>query len=275
MTRATYLGPEAISQLREVVRRELHAIQGEPRIPRKGNIPGATPHFICRVTSEISARSGTTAGSGAGVLNYLSTTTLTDVSVNSSVTVYNADTMAIASGKYIPVQQDTYGNWWALPVGSTSTILFAYGGFDAPNTNTYTTPTNELVLWTGRSSREQNITAWLTGPDAQKVEIEIDGHYWLMFQALCRVIHTAESSASFSIMKNGSGLGRQQPLLAWFPETTSNDRHTTTVVGSTITTANDGDLFHVEVTSADSVIIQEASFIFNKLNWDKADSTVY
>lgn len=60
--------------------------------------------------SGVSARSGTTAGSGTVTLQYLSGTTITDGS--ETVTVYNWTDDAAAATTYVWVQQDTLGTWW-------------------------------------------------------------------------------------------------------------------------------------------------------------------
>lgn len=66
-----------------------------------------------RVTSaSITARSGTTVGSGTVTRYYRSTSTLT--SLETSVTVYSDYATAIAQDTYITIMQDALGDWWVV-----------------------------------------------------------------------------------------------------------------------------------------------------------------
>lgn len=70
---------------------------------------------VAYTTSSITARSGTTAGSGTATLQFLSSTTITTTGIP-DVTAYSYSATAIASGKYCWVQQDTNGTWWVISV---------------------------------------------------------------------------------------------------------------------------------------------------------------
>jgi hypothetical protein len=59
---------------------------------------GPITDFLCKFDADITARSGTTIGSGTASLYYLSGSTLTDTTVN--LTVYNISSTKATSGRY-------------------------------------------------------------------------------------------------------------------------------------------------------------------------------
>ena len=77
--------------------------------------------FVGVANGVISARSGTTAGTGVVTIKQLDGNTITDSQV-SNVTVYNASSTTmtsgngIASGQYVWVQRDAFGALWVSPL---------------------------------------------------------------------------------------------------------------------------------------------------------------
>tara|TARA_R100000152_G_C6782231_1_gene219173 strand:- start:2995 stop:3621 length:627 start_codon:yes stop_codon:yes gene_type:complete len=62
------------------------------------------------VSNGITGRSGTTAGTGTASLYYISSGNLVDTGEN--VTVYNIADATVASGSWITIKQNSYGQWF-------------------------------------------------------------------------------------------------------------------------------------------------------------------
>lgn len=73
----------------------------------------APAFYIGKASGNITARSGTTPGTGTAEAWDASTGTLT--ATGATRTVNNAGTI-ISSGKYIAYQKDPFGVWWAAPL---------------------------------------------------------------------------------------------------------------------------------------------------------------
>lgn len=81
-----------------------------PKSPRFPRGKGGRLSVAQAGVSGISARSGTTAGSGVATLQTLSGSTITAGS--KVVTVYNSSDAAVDPGAYVLVDKDKAGNWW-------------------------------------------------------------------------------------------------------------------------------------------------------------------
>ena len=109
------LDDRGVEILREVVRREISRSQAvQPQRPNAYG-GGYISHFVGIASSQITARSGTTPGSGTVTLYYRDrdTNTLTAVG-NSDVTAYNVSQSAVANAAYVTVLQDNYGDYWVI-----------------------------------------------------------------------------------------------------------------------------------------------------------------
>ena len=73
---------------------------------------GSGTFMVGKANGAISARSGTTPGSGTVDIYDASSGTLTDTGDDLSVKNLGA---AIATGKYVGVEKDKYGVWWVAP----------------------------------------------------------------------------------------------------------------------------------------------------------------
>lgn len=76
-------------------------------------VPGQATFYIGKADGNITARSGTTPGTGTAEDWDASSGTLTATGVTR--TVKNAGTL-ISSGKYVAYQKDPFGVWWAAPL---------------------------------------------------------------------------------------------------------------------------------------------------------------
>lgn len=77
-----------------------------------GGFGGAPRFWIGKATTAITARSGTTPGSGTAEIYDARTGTLT--ATGATKAVKNAGP-AISSGKYVRIDQDGFGIWWVDP----------------------------------------------------------------------------------------------------------------------------------------------------------------
>lgn len=71
---------------------------------------------VCKTTSTITARSGTTVGSGTVDFYQRVGTTLTATGLSTTVYSYSSTTGGVASGQYGWAQQDEVGDWWLISV---------------------------------------------------------------------------------------------------------------------------------------------------------------
>lgn len=106
----------------------LQGVRGGPGVNvRRGaggtlQITGQQPvtSYLCVASGAITARSGTTPGTGTVTLCWLTGGVIT--SLSQMLTAYNASasTMTsgngIDSGQYCWVQQDCFGTWWVTPL---------------------------------------------------------------------------------------------------------------------------------------------------------------
>lgn len=67
--------------------------------------------FWAKTNGTITARSGTTLGSGSVFLLSVTTTTITVTSNTLTVVNYSSTTGGIATGTYVFVEDDGFGNW--------------------------------------------------------------------------------------------------------------------------------------------------------------------
>ncbi len=99
--------------IREVVRREIHR-PDLPQQPRRGVVGQGVNHFVGVTDEAITARSGTTPGTGTVSLYYrdVDTGVLTDS--GNDVEAYNISQTAVGSGSYVTILQDNYGSYWVI-----------------------------------------------------------------------------------------------------------------------------------------------------------------
>lgn len=80
------------------------------------SVPARYVGYPAITTSSISARSGSTPGSGTVTLYLLDTSQALAATSTTGVTVYSYSSAAISSGKYCWVVQDPNGEWWVISV---------------------------------------------------------------------------------------------------------------------------------------------------------------
>lgn len=115
-----YLISEAdLRRITKVVRNEERKSKTEPTKRRRDRTPSTFHSALAKTTSTISARSGTTPGSGtatvwernaSGVLEAVEFTDLV------GMTIYNAATATVATDKYAVINRDRKGDWWVVKV---------------------------------------------------------------------------------------------------------------------------------------------------------------
>lgn len=106
------LGPEALRQVREVVR-QVNSEYRLPAGPTAQNRQQARYMFVAKTTSTITARSNDTPGQGTAEIYRKGSTTLERVST-SDETIYSLWDSTRESDAYVLVEQDADGTWWAI-----------------------------------------------------------------------------------------------------------------------------------------------------------------
>lgn len=112
----------------------------QPVVSQRGRI------FAAKVgASPVTARSGTTPGSGTVTLYGRVGTTLTSLGVN--VTAYNASTSQISADEYINVGQDPTGDYWALKSSGGGSAFCIFSLNSSLATSDSSKSANVEIVW--------------------------------------------------------------------------------------------------------------------------------
>jgi hypothetical protein len=102
-----------LTAIREVIRREIARSQSEmPGRHRLGR--GGIGHVVGVTDEAITARAGTTPGTGTVSIyeRDIDAGTLSDT--GEDIEAYNISQTAVASGAYVTCCQDNFGSWWVI-----------------------------------------------------------------------------------------------------------------------------------------------------------------
>ncbi len=111
MSSGHLLGPEALAQVAETVRRQLSSYQNSLDLRPRWN--QGRYMFAAQATSSIPARSGSAPGTGTATIYALDSSSLAEYNSNGE-TINNLWDHEIASGSYLLVEQDADGHFWAI-----------------------------------------------------------------------------------------------------------------------------------------------------------------
>lgn len=107
---------ETAEMLRRMIREEMARAKQRGRVTREHADNFALASFVAKAKGQITARSGTTAGSGTAEIVRITDTiagTIGDAEA-ADVEVFNLQRIAIEDGSYIRIAQDAYGAWWVV-----------------------------------------------------------------------------------------------------------------------------------------------------------------
>lgn len=112
------LSEDAMRRVAATVIRDERRLRNGPSRRRRNTSPGTFHSALAKTTSSITARSGTTPGSGTATVwerdsSVVAAVTFTDLV---GMTIYNPSTAVIATATYIIVTRDRNGDWWATDV---------------------------------------------------------------------------------------------------------------------------------------------------------------
>lgn len=114
------LSEDAMRRVAATVIRDERRLRNGPSRRRRNTSPGTFHSALAKTTSTITARSGTTPGSGTATVWERDSSVVAAVEFTDLVdmTIYNASTSAVSSGSYVLIHRDREGQWWVKDGGA-------------------------------------------------------------------------------------------------------------------------------------------------------------
>lgn len=193
------LDDDSLRRIAKVVRKEERSNKAMPvKRRQRAMSPGTFHTALAKTTSSITARSGTTPGSGTATVWERNSSVVAAVEFTDLVdmTIYNASTSAVSSGSYVLIYRDRQGQWWVKDAGAAPET----GGCTAAfSDSTYTIASSTYVLADLSGPGDLGGLDFVLDGSGQAITVPSAGLYFVTFSTYAQA--TVNCVMVFEIMK--------------------------------------------------------------------------
>lgn len=191
-----------VHRIAKVVRRDERRLRNDSVRRRRNTSPSTFHSALAKTTSTISARSGTTPGSGTATVWERDSSVVAAVEFTDLVdmTIYNASTSTVASGSYILIHRDRAGQWWVKDAGAAPETGGCTAGF---SDSTYTIASSTFVLADLAAPGDLGGLDFVLDGSGKAITVPSAGLYFVTFSTYAQGTRTCVMV--FEIMKQLAG----------------------------------------------------------------------